>query len=59
MLLDNENNNKKVFEWLRDYTNEGTLDIVTGYFTIGALGYLSKQTNEKIKRYSIYTWRYC
>ena len=51
MLLDNENENKKVYEWLKDYTNEGTLDIVTGYFTIGALGYLSKATNEKIKKY--------
>lgn len=36
---------------MSDYTNEGTLDIVTGYFTIGALGYLSKVTNEKIKKY--------
>jgi len=51
LILDNENNNKKVYEWLRDYTNEGTLDIVTGYFTIGALGYLSKYTNDKIKKY--------
>jgi len=51
LILDNENNNKKVYEWIQDYTNEGTLDIVTGYFTIGALGYLSKYTNNQIKKY--------
>ena len=51
MIVDNQNSNKKVYEWLRDYTNEGSLDIVTGYFTIGALAYLSKETNKKIKKY--------
>jgi ERCC4-related helicase len=51
LILDNENNNKKVYEWLRDYTSEGSLDVVTGYFTIGALGYLSQKTNEKINKY--------
>ena len=52
MILDNENNNKKVYEWIKDYTNNGSLDIVTGYFTIGVLGYLSRITNEKIKKYN-------
>lgn len=51
MLIDNENKNKKVHEWLHDYTSDGTMDIVTGYFTVGALSYLSKITNEKIKKY--------
>lgn len=51
MLIDNENKNKKVHEWISDYTNNGTFDIVTGYFTVGALGYLSKITNEKINKY--------
>lgn len=51
MLIDNENENKKVHEWLHDYTSNGTMDIVTGYFTVGALSYLSKITNEKIKKY--------
>ena len=51
MILDNENSNKKVYEWLRDYTSEGNLDAITGYFTIGALGYLSQKTNEKINKY--------
>lgn len=48
MILDNENENKKVYEWISSYTEEGKLDIVTGYFTIGALAWLSKEVNEKI-----------
>jgi len=51
MILDNENENLKVHEWISKYTEEGSLDIVTGYFTIGALAYLSKQTNERISKY--------
>lgn len=48
MILDNENENLKVHEWISSYTEEGKLDIVTGYFTIGALAWLSKEVNEKI-----------
>jgi len=48
MILDNENDNLKVHEWISKYTDEGELDIVTGYFTIGALQYLSQQVNQKI-----------
>jgi len=48
MILDNENNNLKVHEWISEYTENGKLDIVTGYFTIGALAYLSEQVNSKI-----------
>ena len=51
MILDNENSNLKVHEWLTKYNEEGTLDIVTGYFTVGALAFLSKITNNKIKEY--------
>ena len=51
MLLDNENKNKKVYEWINDYADEGTLDIVTGYFTVGALAFLAESTNDKIKKY--------
>ena len=47
MILDNENKNRKVHEWITDYTERGDLDIITGYFTIGALAYLSKQINKK------------
>ena len=51
MLLDNENENPKVHEWISNYTEEGKLDIVTGYFTIGALAYLSMQTNKKVNHF--------
>lgn len=53
MILDNENSNLKVHEWLAKYTDEGKLDIVTGYFTIGALAYLSTRVNEKISHFRI------
>lgn len=53
MILDNKNNNKKVYQWLEEYTDKGAMDIVTGYFTVGALAYLSKITNEKINAYRI------
>ena len=49
MILDNKN--KKVHKWIEKYSEEGEFDIVTGYFTIGALTYFSKVTNEKIKKY--------
>ncbi|WP_100627094.1 SNF2-related protein [Algoriphagus formosus] len=48
MILDNENENLKVHEWICSYTEQGKLDIVTGYFTIGALAWLSKNVNDKI-----------
>ena len=51
MIIDNENKKLKVHEWITKYNEEGTLDIVTGYFTIGALAYLSKSTNDKIQKY--------
>lgn len=51
MIIDNENDNLKVHEWITKYTQNGSLSIVTGYFTIGALAYLSKATKEKIEQY--------
>ena len=51
MLLDNENENLKVHEWITKYTHSGRLSVVTGYFTIGALAFLSKQTKELIDEY--------
>lgn len=51
MIIDNENQKLKVHEWITKYNEEGTLDVVTGYFTIGALAYLSKTTNDKIENY--------
>lgn len=53
MLIDNSENtnNKKVHEWISDYTNVGDISIVTGYFTVGALAFLAKTTHEKIQKY--------
>ena len=51
MILDNENKNQKVHEWISEYTEKGVMDIVTGYFTVGALAFLSRQVNKKIKRF--------
>jgi len=43
MLLDNENQNLKVHEWIAKYTEEGNLNIVTGYFTVGDVGLSVKE----------------
>ena len=51
MLLDNENKHLKVHEWIGKYTKDGALAVVTGYFTIGALAYLAKQTLFNIHNY--------
>ena len=53
MILDNENENKNVHEWISQYTEAGKLDIVTGYFTIGALAFLSRQVNDKINDFRL------
>jgi len=52
MILDNKNTNLKVHEWIAKYTKEGKFSLVTGYFTIGALAYLSATINEKIKEFN-------
>lgn len=51
MILDNQNENLKVHEWISKCTLSGNLSIVTGYFTIGALAFLSKQTRNKIEKF--------
>ena len=51
MIIDNENQKLKVHEWITKYNEEGILNVVTGYFTIGALAFLSKHTNDKIEDY--------
>src|SRR5690606_30978094 len=53
MILDNENENLKIHEWISAYTEQGKLDIVTGYFTIGALAWLSKTVNDKISEFRL------
>ena len=52
MILDNKNTNLKVHKWIAKYTKEGKFSLVTGYFTIGALAYLSAKINEKIKEFN-------
>lgn len=52
MILDNEKY-RKVHKWMTKYTEEGTVDIVTGYFTVGALAYLSQQINHKIAKFRL------
>jgi ERCC4-related helicase len=51
MILDNLNSNPKVYEWIEQNTSAGNLDIVTGYFTIGALNFISETTNSKVEKY--------
>jgi len=53
MILDNETQDLKVHEWIAKYTQQGTIDIVTGYFTIGPLAYLSQQVNQKITEFRL------
>lgn len=48
MLLDNEKRGK-VHEWLAKYSKDGELDVVTGYFTVGALAWLSEKVNDKMR----------
>jgi ERCC4-related helicase len=51
MILDNQNKHLKIHEWIEQNIHNGSFDIVTGYFTIGALAFLSEKTNEKINEY--------
>ncbi|WP_319524061.1 helicase-related protein [uncultured Desulfosarcina sp.] len=51
MIIDNRNENKKVHEWIAKYTQEGSIDAVTGYFTVGALAYLADRINDRIDRF--------
>jgi hypothetical protein len=51
MIIDNRTENRKVHEWIAKYTADGTIDAVTGYFTVGALAYLSDQINHRIQKF--------
>jgi len=53
MIIDNENKYLKVHEWIVQYTEEGSVDIVTGYFTVGALAYFSQKVNQKITQFRL------
>lgn len=49
MILDNSDK-KTVYKWLEKNAETGEMDIVTGYFTVGALCWLSEKFNEKINK---------
>ena len=54
MLVDNHSKKNKVHNWIEEYlsiSNNGEFSVVTGFFTIGALLYFVKITNEKIAKY--------
>jgi hypothetical protein len=54
MLVDNHSKKQKVYHWIEEYitlSNNGEFSIVTGFFTIGALLYFVKLTNDKIAKY--------
>lgn len=53
MLIDNENESLKVHQWISKYICEGKFDIVTGYFTVGALAFLARETNGKVDTYRL------
>lgn len=54
MILDNEHKEKKkVHEWITEYTDNGKLDVVTGYFTIGALAYIQDTINNHVNKYRL------
>ena len=51
MILDNQNQNPKIYERIAKYNETGQLDIVTGYFTVGALAFLARSTESKTTEY--------
>lgn len=53
MLVDNHSTDFKVHSFIQQYINDGLMDIVTGYFTVGALCHFANLTNEKIAQYRI------
>ncbi|MFN7714457.1 MAG: SNF2-related protein [Pseudanabaenaceae cyanobacterium] len=53
MLLDNQTEYTTVEQWIKKNTEHGTLDIVTGHFTVGALVHFSKQVNQQITQFRL------
>jgi len=51
MILDNEK--RSVYEWIEKHTEQGKIQLVTGYFTIGALAWMSDKINQKITRFEL------
>ena len=53
MILDNENKELKVYEFIDQKTRSGSLSLVTGYFTVGGLAFFAKSTFGKVHNYRI------
>ncbi len=56
MLLDNTKDgaeDKTVAGWLLRYVEAGDMDILTGYFTVGALSWLNERMRGKIERFRL------
>ncbi|MCL1826686.1 MAG: SNF2-related protein [Candidatus Cloacimonetes bacterium] len=51
MILDNSNQTSSVYDYLERFVASGELDIVVGYFTIGALVWLCDNYNSKIEKF--------
>jgi ERCC4-related helicase len=51
VILDNHGNDKAVFQWIQTYTQSGEIDAVTGYFTVGALAFLSDKLNDHVSAF--------
>jgi len=52
MIVDNVKSELKTYEWLEQYQKPETLNVVTGYFTVGALAYLASLLNEHIREFN-------
>ncbi|MEM0999968.1 MAG: helicase-related protein [Bacteroidota bacterium] len=53
MLIDNNMRgaDPKIYQWIDKHVKSGDMDIVTGYFTVGALAWLARNTNAEIRRF--------
>jgi superfamily II DNA or RNA helicase len=52
MILDNSKD-RKVYEWIEKYIEQGAIDVVTGYFTIATLAYISKKVNQQTSQFRL------
>ncbi len=50
-ILDNTEESKTVAEWIKQWTTEGSVDAVTGYFTIGALAFINEELNDRLEHF--------
>ncbi len=51
MLIDNETTKYKYFEVLKKYSKEGSINAVSGYFTVGVLCFLKELYNETVDEF--------